>query len=799
MTPEERQRNARPETSNSVSGGVLHGPVLQVGNHYGNLILPGHAPPYVLEPTSWPVARDWGAITAGVKKAPPIVKGGNIPPYASRDIDATLRKRLAATALSGGLLLLLGHSAAGKTRAAYEALLATLPDYRVATPTIAQDLAPILETIRRTNTKTVVWLDDLQYFVGPEGLDQNLLRTCREHSIPILATMRFERYKVFNPITRDENSPEEIDSAKHQKARIGAHVLEMAETIEIPLIWSRAELSRARELSDSRIDGAIAHHEKYGIAEYLAVGPLLWEEWRISWEVGGQPRGAALVGAAVGLARTGLPGPYPLQLIIDLHEHYINPRCFSRLEPLAEALAWAMARRLDVTGPLIPVSETKCNVFDYLVDGVERLIPRPPVVDATWLAAAKQASGQDQLMNLAICAAEAATPASLAVAESTWLAMLEAEDDETPMVEYNLGVLYSELGDIQKSKQFFFSSAKKGNEYSAYNVSILLQQEGRSRKSLKLMKKAAAKNYPPAFLSMGVKMEERGDQPAAKEWYRRGIALGDHQSATNLGNILAKCGQYPEAISWYRHADAHGDKHATYNIGRFHHKQGRFNLAEQWYLRAARRGSHEAEMNIGVLRKKSGDIEGAIRWFQQAAEGGVAAAACNLGNLFSELNDEAAAIRWYERAAEEDHIPSLHALSKIALAADRPAEAIKWLERAAMMGDKDGAGTLGELLFDQGRESDAIRHLTVAAEAGNSDAAYNLGVLCVRRQDTHEAARWYRQAAEDGDAEAASNLAEVMFHLGQARSAIWWMERSVKMRNNPRGRSFPATSAGARS
>ncbi|EFC78952.1 hypothetical protein FrEUN1fDRAFT_7925, partial [Parafrankia sp. EUN1f] len=54
----------------------------------------------------------------------------NLPPYIPRDIDNELRGSLAP----GKFLILVGDSTAGKSRAAYEALVSTLPDHSIIAP-----------------------------------------------------------------------------------------------------------------------------------------------------------------------------------------------------------------------------------------------------------------------------------------------------------------------------------------------------------------------------------------------------------------------------------------------------------------------------------------------------------------------------------------------------------------------------------------------------------------------------------------------------------------------------------------
>lgn len=57
-----------------------------------------------------------------------------LPLYIPRDIDADLRAWLDARRNDGGLLLLVGPAATGKTRCAYELLRTTVPDWGIFMP-----------------------------------------------------------------------------------------------------------------------------------------------------------------------------------------------------------------------------------------------------------------------------------------------------------------------------------------------------------------------------------------------------------------------------------------------------------------------------------------------------------------------------------------------------------------------------------------------------------------------------------------------------------------------------------------
>ncbi|MGH2832388.1 MAG: hypothetical protein ACRDK2_06395, partial [Solirubrobacteraceae bacterium] len=57
-----------------------------------------------------------------------------LPTYVPRDLDDELRNSIAERSVDGGFLLLAGPAASGKTRCAYEAVRAVLPDWRMLLP-----------------------------------------------------------------------------------------------------------------------------------------------------------------------------------------------------------------------------------------------------------------------------------------------------------------------------------------------------------------------------------------------------------------------------------------------------------------------------------------------------------------------------------------------------------------------------------------------------------------------------------------------------------------------------------------
>ncbi|MFB9432521.1 tetratricopeptide repeat protein [Streptoalloteichus tenebrarius] len=784
------EHSGRSSTTNSTSESTVHGSVLQIGRaDVVSLAVPSAGIAHLEDPDLWPYARIWDPLEAGTHPARSSAGGERVPPYVERDIDARLRARVGAAAENGGFVLVLGHSAAGKTRAAFEAVRSVLPDHRVVAPSVGAELPIVLRTITKKRVRCVLWLDDLEDFLGPNALDQRTLAQYMRLRVPIIATMSVRSFEIFNAAARERDDASTALGAI-KALRISERVLEMAEPIEVPRIWSESEIERARMCDDDRIADAVGRHGPYGVAEYLAAGPAIWSEWRRSMDIDGQPRGAALVAAAVDLARTGLPGPYAEELIVDLHEHYLEEQggYLLRPEPLTDAFAWASRKRFGVTSPLLPVKARHWGVFDYLVDGMGRLSPCPPVPDHVWRRVLEEAP-RDELMSIAVYAAEAGTATSFEIAERVWSRVAAADaGPASALAAYNMGVLCMENDRRDEARVYFRRGAEQGEPKAAYNLSVMLNDDGDHAEALRWSKNAAESGYPPAFFLVGAQLEEQGFSDEAEVWYRRGAQSGDHRSATNLGRVMCESGRVDEAQPWFQLAERSGDQYATFNIGRFHHDAGRLEQAEYWYEVAFERGLPEGAFNRGALCLEKGDSAGAEVWFRRAFEAGLARAGGSLGNVFRTAGRDEEAEEWYRRAAECGHVDSAKVLAAILYRSGRSEESLAWLRRAMALGDRDAAAILGEVLEELGRVDEAIEPLTVAADAGNLDAAYNLGAIFANRGEVEGALRWYRRAAEGGDTEAAMNLADVLFREGRVASAVWWGRRARKLRAEARQR-----------
>lgn len=347
-----------------------------VGSGGGCLTLPGGKLPKVrqIEDPIMLGVHPSSPVPVGIRGPDGDVVRGRVPAYVSRDVDEELRQRIAAS----GFVLLVGDSSAGKSRTAYEAVSA-LRDHVLVVPQDRDAVATAIEKAESTRC-SVLWLDDLENYLGTGGLTRSgiarLLAGKRSHRV-IIATLRAAEESRLT----SETSGEEGRWQFHKDAR---EVLEQAYRLPLARMFSREEEDRTRAQAwDPRIAGALAQSDVYGLAEYLAAGPELLRDWENAWSANtdprlpSHPRGAALIAAAVDIRRCGYASPLPRGLLEQVHNHYLRKRGGSRLrpEPMADAWTWATMVRRATTSLLDVVDDDHVQVFDYLLDVVQRNSP----------------------------------------------------------------------------------------------------------------------------------------------------------------------------------------------------------------------------------------------------------------------------------------------------------------------------------------------------------------------------------------------------------------------------------------
>ena len=214
-----------------------------------------------------------------------------IPPYVPRDVDGQLDAALA----SDRFVLLVGDSKAGKSRCGFEAIRRNLLDRRLVIPDRRESLPALLEAGFNFES-SVVWLDDVENYVGAGGLSDNVLNRVigpDESGTVVFGTIRRVAFNDYAP-AKDRKSAEWELLRRARIVRLERRLTD-EERRQTHMIYGNAS-----------IDTALAH---YGLGEYLAAGPDLVERFEGAATL--EPLGHAVVRAAMDWRRAGGPRAAP--------------------------------------------------------------------------------------------------------------------------------------------------------------------------------------------------------------------------------------------------------------------------------------------------------------------------------------------------------------------------------------------------------------------------------------------------------------------------------------------------------
>ena len=727
------------------------------------------------------------------------------PEYVPRDVDTAehgIRARVAAAALRGGFVLLVGGSSVGKTRCAVETVRALMPDWWLVHPAGPGQVAALAAA---PVPRLVVWLDELQrYLDGEHGLTGAVVRELLNAPGPavIIATL----WPVFFTAYTSLPAPDGPDP--HARER---EVLDLADVVRIGPEFSPAEQGRARAAAarDPRLRVAL-ESAGYGLTQTLAAAPQLVARWEDAQTA--SPYAWAVLTAALDAARLGTRAPLSADFLCAAAPGY----CTSQQQAEApdnwfeQALAYATGKLHGAVAALSPAGAgmgrvAGYTVADYLIQTASRERRTARVPASTWDA-------------LLTCVRDPADATRLA--DSAELRLLyryaislyrHAADAGSWAAAWQLAELLVERGDLDQAEQVLRPWADAGDWLAAGLLAGLLADRGDLEE---LRARADAGDWLAAGLLAGL-LADRGDL----EELRARADAGDGHAAGRLAELLAARGDLDQAEQILRApVDADG-WHAAGQLA----ARGDLDQAEQilrapvdadgWHAAgrlaerlAARGNPDQAERILRARADASGwptwrlagllavreDVEkprapidlsylfaderpaerGDVEELRARADAGEWAAARSLAELLAQRGD-LEELRARVDADDEDATWEL--ARELAQRGD-----LDELRRRADAGDGNAAWRLAELLAERG----AMEELRARADAGEWAAARNLAEQLAARGDLDQAEQIWRTRADAGDGHAAGErLGDVLIRQGKSAEA----ERLRRFGLNPDG------------
>lgn len=760
----------------------------------------------------------------GVHRTEDISSG--LPPYVRRSIDKDLLARLSRAPKTGEMVLIVGDSTAGKTRAAYEALTATFPEGRVFFPADGSELVGSFSRLLDCKDKIVLWLDNLEKYIGPDGLTPTFFSILRQRRVPILATMRAERYRRLHPALQNDST---TDTDKHGHTSSGVRILEQVDPILLSRLWSNDEIARARTVDDRRVTNAVAYSSLYGIAEYLAAGPRLYQEWALAWGPGENPRGAAIVAAAIDCARMGITEALDAALLTQMHEAYLSRvgGALLRPESLEEGFQWATRRRFGVTSLLLPASSAdEYRVFDYLPDAVERASEGAPIPRESWLSALDYTKeSRAQLFRIGMAAKSHAEP------EFTERAWRESAGLGSAPAALNLGRFYRVAGEKEKALAAWEKAADMGSQQASTHLGFEYEKDGNLEEAITHYQKAAdagdmhALEHLAWALAGDPKAEEhwlrliendtdgsyhyalahhyrsRKELELAEEWYEKAIELGDSDSMNELAILMVDKGDQDSAGNWFARSAEAGNTRGVLNLALFKYSQGDIASADEILTTSYEGGEFQATTLLGVIRYQGGEKSEAKSLWLKGLEEGVEDNLLKLAAFQEDEGDFEGARSYYEKAADaglpigrfkraeyllDDNRYQEARDLFVSVIDDLDAEDICDFARHLLRSLRDFPLTPQEV----GRYIEDAKHWHRSAmDQGHAHSGCCLGQMLLHEGKLPEAEAAFRWSYKNGHEHAAEELSKLMAAMHRGGDAAHWARLAQGVNSTRRGRS----------
>ena len=648
-----------------------------------------------------------------------------LPTYTERDLDDDLDSWLSSKQQSSGFALIVGSAASGKTRTAYESILRSLPDWHLLVPQSASELSDLLETGIRLQ-RTVIWLNELQHFLGSDGFSVSFIRrliTDPGQSVIIIGTIWTSWYEQLTSFESNGDIDTRTDAYEILTL--------LADRFDLASSFSKSEWQRLSDkvAIDPRLQEVFENKDSGNPPELLAAAPELMHRWRNS----GNPYGGAALSAAIAIRCCGLSGPLDIRLITAVGSTLLTPqqRAAIRADWIDGALDWACEPVRGDIAPLARVGKAPgvvdgITVSDILVQYAEADYSRPgtEIPDAIWdLCIDNSTDRQIAMVGIKASHRGKLDHAERALSQST-------DNDSNSNVLNHLGIVAHKKGEHQRAEQLWIKASAAGSCCASISLAEVFVGRGESDRAEKIIIDENLHAHNGAAILLGKIAESRGDSESSNFWWSKAVENGDTTAMRELGQRAMANGNFEEAESlWTMGADK-GSGCCLDGLGSLAMQRGRLEDAESFFTRAVELGCSHAPVSLGELlvnRDAKGAAEARRLWLGSAANGS-AYAMYDLAELAQRQGDPSAR-EWFQKAADKGLGCAMDNLGKIADENGDFEAALEWWERSAAAGCHHGLVCLGIARYNNGDPAGAREVWTAAAEGGDQEAANRLQAL----------------------------------------------------------------------
>ncbi|MFE7076477.1 tetratricopeptide repeat protein [Streptomyces sp. NPDC057620] len=700
-------------------------------------------------------------------------RGRALPGYVERAHDRVLAEAVReAAAGRSRILVLVGSSSTGKTRACWEAVQPLAEEgwllWHPFDPTRAEAAH---EDLHRVGPRTVVWLNEAQHYLSHRDTGEriaaavhDLLTQPERGPVLVLGTLWPEYARQYTALPTPGNDD------PHSRVR----ELLAGSTLSVPESFDAAALATAAALAgegDRLLADALRRTQHSGrLAQDLAGAPALLKRYEHA-----SPAARAILDAAMDARRLGVGLHLPQAFLTDAASDYLTDHEYDQLTEDWAAQAYAEVAE-PVHGKQAPLRRTTprlprripaptaegtattspagpmLRLADYLEQHshISRRSLCPP--NSFWHAAYTHLTRPDELDHLVEAAedrhrlqwahdlrnraADHGSISSLSVLagmredagdpEEAEVLYRRAADLGGTYVLFYLAVLREGAGDRQGADKLVQQALGCGNIDVVRDLAELREEAGDQEGAEALAHLAADHGAIGVLWGLAVRREEAGDEVGAERLYEQVADQGGVDALYCLAVIREKKGAQESAERFYRQAADHSDPDALGRVSQSRERLGDEKGAEILARRAANNGDPSALYMLAKSREREKRWKSAENLYREAADQGSSNAKYRLGQMLERSGNLQGAARIY-RQATGDNKP--RALSRLALIREEE-------------GDQEYAEHLARR----------------ATEHGDSTALYNLGRLREQKGDKEGAAKAYREAA------AADTVGDILHH-----------------------------------
>ncbi|MEV7318362.1 hypothetical protein AB0N56_36280 [Streptomyces microflavus] len=751
-----------------------------------------------------------------------------LPGYVPREHDRLLAEAVREAAHGRSrMVVLVGESSTGKTRACWEAVQPLAEKgWRLWHPFDPTRAEAALEELHDVGPRTVVWLNEAQHYLGDRAVGEQvaaavhaLLIDPERAPVLVLGTLWPKYFKQYTalPDAEGEEDP-------HSRVR----ELLAGRTESVPDAFDAAALAAASVLAaggDGLLADALTRARADGrLSQDLAGVPVLLERYK-----NGSPAARALLEAAMDARRLGVGLHIPQAFLTDAASDYFHDSEWDQLTEdwaekayaeLAEQVHGKQAslRRVSPrpqrrppgpsTAASAPALRSRGPVF-RLADSLEqhgtatRRRWCPPA--SFWNAAHTHIAHPDDLAHLAQAAEKrhrlqwahhlyqraadhGDTDTLHHLAEMREIAGDWAGAETLYQRAAGHGDIYALLrlanrrekaGDREGAETLYQRAADQGSIDALGQLVVMRDGVGDRAGAETLAQRAADRGNTNVLIYLAAMREGSGDQVGAESLYQRAANHGDTDVLSDLAVMRERSGDGVGAETLAQRAADDGDVYALVRLAMMREKAGSQGGAETLAQRAADHGDPHALVRLAVMRERSGDGVGAETLAQRAADHGDPHALRRLAMMREKAGDRVGAEALYQRAAEHGDAPALSSLAVMREKAGDRVGAEALAQRAADHGDPHA---LRRLAVMREKARDPIGAETLAQRAtdhGNTDALFYLAAMREEAGDQVGAETLYQRAVDHGDTRALSSLAVMREKAGDRVGAEVLAQRAT--------------------